>query len=86
MQDLSQSYMLLPEPCEPWNSNVACSVASTVSSPASSGHADEYGSGSYIPTSMPAPLAERIPPTSLAPIRTQDVELEFDNMSSGKNA
>ncbi|KAH8839480.1 hypothetical protein MCOR27_001034 [Pyricularia oryzae] len=51
------SYMTTPEPSEPWTSVLPCS---NVSSPASSGSAEEYG---YIPTSVPAGI-EGLPPTS----------------------
>ena len=86
-QDLDHSYMPPPplDSCEPWGSGIPCSVPSTVSSPTSSGNTEDYGSA-YIPTSAPAPMAERIPSSSVVCLRPREPNMEFDDMRPGKDS
>ncbi|KAL8418982.1 hypothetical protein RB594_002262 [Gaeumannomyces avenae] len=65
------SYLPTPEPSEQWTSVLPCS---NVSSPASSGTAEEYG---YIPTSVPSRL-EGLPPTS----RVASADMKYEDMDN----
>ncbi|KAL8418983.1 hypothetical protein RB594_002262 [Gaeumannomyces avenae] len=67
------SYLPTPEPSEQWTSVLPCS---NVSSPASSGTAEEYG---YIPTSVPSRL-EGLPPTS----RVASADMKYEDMDNGE--
>ncbi|KAI2463324.1 hypothetical protein F4781DRAFT_127302 [Annulohypoxylon bovei var. microspora] len=62
------AYHNIPDATEPWSSGVAYSIASTASSPASSGATDDFGS-SYISTSAPTTSLERssLPSNSHSP-------------------
>ncbi|KAI1325136.1 hypothetical protein F5Y16DRAFT_411622 [Xylariaceae sp. FL0255] len=78
-------YHSAPDTTDIWPSSVPCSATSTVSSPSSSGAAEEFG-GTYLPTSMPPQaVLERasIPPGLSSPAASCiSTDLSFDDVKS----